>query len=1125
MAGDAPPPRVAHRWSDEFFFEPCGRKHFFHLKLRGINPRGGGVIKAGKTMLQEPRWATSVEGALPRGRESPVPVGMMKDALSAQRAEVLEEKMKLESECATLRADLRTHKKNQQRQGRHHEHDLARGSRELSSTAKQIVFVKKGLEAKKKECETMDKELERKTEMVHRRDLKLKQASSTMRSQLRTIASLQSDIDDARQTLAERDQIIKKMQVEHARADQLSEQRFDELRTILDSTREQLDMVRAENITLHEKQICNAATIHRLAGKAGGRPIVNRSHGELDDVNSEAARKCREVMQARVASCIGLHGEEGSIDAASLVSSLRSCGYLEAVWESKQVWELRMAWADELTEMLSMTWGPELTFRFKDQLNLSYDKMDQLRFGLSHHRVAKRLVPRPWFINPWTGAKRNFPQPIAPHSAWSPLVKAFISDHGLTMDSSGTVAQRSISRVVAELVQRDAARGYLAPVAEEPESAAADETVVVLGADGFSAGNMSMMHVGVSIAPSYIAGIAQSNEINLCTVATSRTDDHWGGLDETLMGGYYSGKCKEMSNACIASEFNQMARTGLCEHQPCGGKPAISLPVKPFACFDLAAARGVRGGRGKCACHVAADGSDRLRVPELPEDCTWAEAQQCLDEAFPFLTAAEMRADSHTPPADWDYTAGPWECTRNGCDVSFSTHSEWVASVKALKDMKSNKTEVGKKAVARRATTHAALHPTGQAEHEPPILDMNMDKVIVDPLHCLFLNLPKTLWKYCFGDRMTNSQREVVAEYLSSIGCPLDIRAKGDGRDANRKWFTGAILQRFVEGGRADEGGGLKANIQAIVDIIFKQLPADNTPADVPAADAPATAPPPAADEPANNPRPVAVSSKAPRARSRKRVGGFSAVGLDDFEAFTRPADDGRPADEPSVQPTTDQHAGGATGGGASGEDPATASLRARYASHMDIVKLIFRAWKEFGLLYAEWKREWSKPEDQSEKHARALAMLQHAIAFSRAMADVSYKKHKSWYVFLTTWVVPRQIAAEGDLFPFSTAPIEQRGARMKRIVRSCVSWRRPEPRSSSELPTQKAAKRPYESCAMLQLLRSVVAQEQIWQAPLMAGGGMSVSQRRLLATGRTTIVKKEPQKLLRMVDEVIDLT
>eukprot|EP00966_Prymnesium_polylepis_P113026 2614183-Prymnesium_polylepis.1 len=146
----------------------------------------------------------------------------------------------------------------------------------------------------------------------------------------------------------------------------------------------------------------------------------------------------------------------------------------------------------------------------------------------------------------------------------------------------------------------------------------------------------------------------------------------------------------------------------------------------------------------------------------------------------------------------------------------------------------------------------------------------------------------------------------------------------------------------------------------------------------------------------------------------------------------------------------------------------------------MDVVRLIFKAWKQFGLLYGEWKAEWPKVVDASVKKKRALSFLLCAIEFAEAVKNVSYKKHKSWYVFLTVWVVPRQIAARGDLFPYSTAPVEQRGARMKRIVRSCVSWRKPVLRSSesekapaSSLPPPVKPKRPYESCAMLQLLRS----------------------------------------------------
>ena len=190
----------------------------------------------------------------------------------------------------------------------------------------------------------------------------------------------------------------------------------------------------------------------------------------------------------------------------------------------------------------------------------------------------------------------------------------------------------------------------------------------------------------------------------------------------------------------------------------------------------------------------------------------------------------------------------------------------------------------------------------------------------------------------------------------------------------------------------------------------------------------------------------------------------------------------------------------------------------------MDVVKLIFTAWRKFGLLYANWKEGWPDVVDTTVKEARALSLLQCAISFSEAMTDVSYKKHKSWYVFLMLWVVPRQVAIRGDLFAYSTAPIEQRGARMKKIVRNCVSWRKPVFVSDSDDPA-KPKRRPYESCAMLQLLRSVVAQEQIWQQPQISGGGLSVSQRRLLATGRTTIIKKEPLKLMRMAEEIIDLT
>ena len=59
----------------------------------------------------------------------------------------------------------------------------------------------------------------------------------------------------------------------------------------------------------------------------------------------------------------------------------------------------------------------------------------------------------------------------------------------------------------------------------------------------------------------------------------------------------------------------------------------------------------------------------------------------------------------------------------------------------------------------------------------------------------------------------------------------------------------------------------------------------------------------------------------------------------------------------------------------------------------------------------------------------------------------------------------------------------------------------------------------------MMQLLRSIVAQEQLWQSPQEAGGGLTAAQRRLQRTGRTTIVKREPVKLEKLVEEIVDLS
>ena len=218
-------------------------------------------------------------------------------------------------------------------------------------------------------------------------------------------------------------------------------------------------------------------------------------------------------------------------------------------------------------------------------------------------------------------------------------------------------------------------------------------------------------------------------------------------------------------------------------------------------------------------------------------------------------------------------------------------------------------------------------------------------------------------------------------------------------------------------------------------------------------------------------------------------------------------------------------------------DSPLEAKLRERYGSHMDSVLLGLNAWGAFAQVYAEWRSPWTESSTEYAQQ-RALTFLRHACALSTTMKALSIGKHKSWYVFLTVWAVPRQMALHGDLWAFSTSPVEQRGARLKRIIRTVVSWRPYHdgwttvagPANFGEVIRPRAwiKRRRYESCAMLQLLRACVSQEEMWAAPVLAQSAFSVSELRMAQTGRTTLIKVERghgHRLPKLLEDVIDLT
>mmetsp|Transcript_13713 Transcript_13713/g.40678 ORF Transcript_13713/g.40678 Transcript_13713/m.40678 type:complete len:104 (+) Transcript_13713:666-977(+) len=91
-------------------------------------------------------------------------------------------------------------------------------------------------------------------------------------------------------------------------------------------------------------------------------------------------------MTENVIGAIGIVGTDNESSISSLMNALYTAGYLDGVWESEMIWELRMAMAADLRADLSLSWSANLSRDIRDTILFSYDMMDQLWFMFSHHR-------------------------------------------------------------------------------------------------------------------------------------------------------------------------------------------------------------------------------------------------------------------------------------------------------------------------------------------------------------------------------------------------------------------------------------------------------------------------------------------------------------------------------------------------------------------------------------------------------------------------------------------------------------------------------------------------------------------------------------------------------------------
>jgi hypothetical protein len=194
----------------------------------------------------------------------------------------------------------------------------------------------------------------------------------------------------------------------------------------------------------------------------------------------------------------------------------------------------------------------------------------------------------------------------------------------------------------------------------------------------------------------------------------------------------------------------------------------------------MAAWRGITRKHGKCAAICACNGLASLQsrpgadgIPDLPtgdtvEDFHTAQAI-ARDYGCSYGTAKmelpSLEAATHLLPEGWDFDRdGAWTCS--WCqEAVYTAFGQEAAALTALAGLRARAAhgdpaarKEAKAALDKKLKAHADLH--GDAILLERLIMKNKSGTkpfIIDPMHCLELNLLKTLWKYAFGDRVTDN--------------------------------------------------------------------------------------------------------------------------------------------------------------------------------------------------------------------------------------------------------------------------------------------------------------------------------------------------------------------------------
>ena len=557
------------------------------------------------------------------------------------------------------------------------------------------------------------------------------------------------------------------------------------------------------------KQLRQQIHDHKPKGRPKGHAGLDLLEEKWCVYSKDARRKA--LLRHTNDICAALNSA-GCIDwlPSAFVLALKRVGMYDIMMQTKAVAETRLELVRGLRSVLGAEWGAQLAVFCRSELMLSFRDYDKLRlaFCKQYHEVDG-WVKRIWYRCPVTGETVPMPEPLVSASAWLPEWKKLVAEHGLAVSADGKVAERSFARSVASMIERE--RDALVDPSWR-------KWYCVFGVDGTSiSGKRSFSHAMVTISPMYKQSRAVISEMKGTTLCIGQHKDDNKGLHEMLHRKEHAeGKEGEHVSA-LAEEIESMVK---CKEVELSDDRCMPCDVK--GCFDLAAVRGLTSTRGKasplCNCQ-GKEGRQRLPgdtvIPAIPAGdsvAVWKEVERILSTACSYagkiMTAASLHEATHVPPRNWDFTRdGPFKCRH--CSKAQGVREVVVwRSWDEVKEAKKKLNELERRAIdgdeaaqkdfdgqrAGHAETHLMRNLLAGV-----VLDVDSDFFVIDPLHCLQLNVAKTAFKYSFMHQMDDTSRDKVTTYMADIGCYLDLRVKGQ-RNPEQKWMTGATVDDYVLG-------------------------------------------------------------------------------------------------------------------------------------------------------------------------------------------------------------------------------------------------------------------------------------------------------------------------------------